>query len=439
MIKSEVGLKREIEVEVPTETVDAAFAEVYHKFAKDVKIKGFRPGKVPMHVIKSKYGEAIKEEILHDLVEKTYPEAVKEHDLKVASLPDIVEFDIKEGNPLHYTAKVEVMPDINSINLDELKLPEQKLDVSDTEVDLVVKYLRKKTAEFKTVEREAKAEDMLVLDLEKASDPKHILPDTGYNDTEIDLDSENTMPEFKEKLVGMKVGEERTVDVEYPEHFANKMLAGAKIGYKCKLKEVKERILPEENDAFAKAASEGKVETMLELRLKIREDIQRQKEQDQRQWQKRELMQQVIDKNKIDVPEAMVEKYIESALEEMKKENPKIDEGGIREYYQPIAEEAIRWNFLTDYLTEQEKIEVLASDTEKWIKSFAESYQMEMDKAKDLLSKTGKINEIRNSLLEEKIFDFLMTKVTYVPEEARATITAEGDKSETENKDDAAE
>lgn len=416
-IKSADGLVREIEIEVDAETVDAAFAEAYKKYSKEAKIKGFRPGKAPMSVIKSKFGDAIRDEVLDELMEKSYPEAVKEQDLRVASAPMIPpNIELKEGSPLKYTAKVEVLPEIEKINIEGLQLPEIEVEVRDPEVDAVVDYLRKKHAEIRPVEREAKEDDIIFADLTKTDDPDNVLEGDSFSDIEIDLASDITVKEFKDSLPGIKPGEEREVSVSYPADYNNKMLAGKSLKYLCKVKEVRERVLPPENDAFAKQVDE-EIETVLEMRMKIREDLKRQKEMDHSKWKSNEIQRQFLDKNQIDVPEAMIERYINGMIEDFQKQKKEIDEKTAREQYRPVAVNSIRWTILTAKLAIDENIEVLPEDTEKWIKRFADNYNMDMEKAREVLSKSGRIQEIRDSILDEKILDFLITKVTYIPQE----------------------
>jgi trigger factor len=431
-IKSSDGLIREIEVEIPAEKVDAAFAELYQKYRKEVKIKGFRPGKVPLSLVRSRFGEAIKSEVLQDLIGESYPEVIREHKLKVASPPDIPEYDLKEGSPLVYTAKFEVMPEIEKVDYENLQLPDEKPDVRDAEVDTVVEHLRRKAAEIRAVDRPATVEDVLQVDLFKIDDPDKVLDADKFEDIELDLSSQVTVSQFKETLKGIKAGEEREVKVDYPQDFSNERLAGKSITYRCKVREVKERVLPPENDAFAK--SQGKVETMLELRLKIREDLKLQKEIDQKQWEKQEIIRQIVQKNQIPIPESMIDKYIDSVINDMKEKKQPFDEKEVREQYRPVAADAIRRNWLIGRLAELENIEVLPSDTEAWIKEFADRYQMEPDKAKEVLSKAGKFDEIRDSILEEKVVDFLSWAVKRVPTVPEATITA-SDEGESADKD----
>jgi trigger factor len=433
-IKSSDGLVREIEVEIPVEKVDAAFAELYQKYRKEVKVKGFRPGKVPLSIVRSRFGEAIKNEVLQDLIGESYPEVIREHKLKVASPPDIPKYDLKEGSPLVYTAKFEVIPEIEKVDYENLELPDEEVEVRDAEVDAVIEHLRRKAAEIRGVDRPATEEDVLQVDLIKTDDPDKVLDADKFEDIELDLSSHVTVNEFRKTLKGIKAGEEREVKVDYAQDFSNERLAGKSITYLCKVRQVKERVLPPENDAFAK--SQGKVETMLELRLKIREDLKVQKELEQKQWEKQEIIRQIVGKNQIPIPESMINRYIDSVIKDMKEKKEAFDEKEVREQYRPIAADAIRRNWLIGRLAEIENIEVLPSDTEVWIKEFADRYQMEPDKAKEILSKAGKFDEIRDSILEEKVVDFLSWAVKRVPVVPEATITAGSDDKSADNEKD---
>ena len=431
-IKSSDGLVREIEVEIPADMVDAAFSEQYKKYQKEAKIKGFRPGKVPMTVIKTKFYDLIRGEVLQDLVSKSYPQVVREHKLKVASAPDFPEMDIHEGSPFKYTAKLEVMPEIEKVDYEKIVMPKEEIEVRDAEVDAVVEYLRKKKADIRKVDRAATKNDIMILDLTVLDDPNKLLETDKFDNIELDLSSEVTVKEFREALDGAKVDDEREVQVNYPEDFSNTRLAGKSIKYLCKIKEVKEKVLPEANDAFAKA--NGESETMLEMRLKIRNDLKKQKELDHKQWERGEVRRQVVEKNKILIPEAMIEKYLESIMEDMKKRNEPFEEKAVREQYRTVAEDSIRWNLLSEKLAELEKIEVFPSDTENWIKSFAENYKMELDKAKQMLAQSGRLQEIRDNLLEDKVIDHILSKAEYVKDIPDVKITA-GSESNEPNKE----
>lgn len=413
-IKSTEGLAREIEIEVDADTVNAAFSVAYKKYTKQSKLKGFRPGKAPLNIIKSTYGDAIKDDVLEELVKNSYSDAIKEHDLRVAGYPEVSDHNLEESTPLKYTAKVEVMPEIEKIDYDGLILPEDDFEVKDSEVDEVVDFLRKKHADVRPVERAIEKEDIIKIDIEKTADDDKVLQDDKFDDVEIDLSSDMTVAEFKEQLPGLKTGEEKEVEVKYPDDYNNKVLAGKSVKYLCKVKEVMERILPELTDAFAARVDE-KLATMLELKLKIREDLGNQKKSDREKWRSNEVQRQFLEKNQFDVPNSMIENYLDSMMEEFKKQKQEVDENS-RDRYRPMAVNGIRWSLLSNKIMTDEKIEVLPEDTEKWIKRFADNYNMDIAKAKEVLSGTGRIQELRNSILDEKLIEFLLSKVKFVPE-----------------------
>jgi len=412
-IKSSDGLVREIEIEIPAETVDAAFAEAYHKYRKEAKIKGFRPGKAPLTVIKGKFQAAIYEDVLQELVNKSYPDAVREHKLDIASHPKFPDLNLREGEPFVYTARVEIMPELNEVDFSGLTLPQDEIEVRDDEVDTVVEYLRKKHADVRPVERTAEKDDIVIVDLNKLEDPGNVLEGDSFAETEIDLGSGYTVKEFRDAIIGSKAGDEREITVEYPDDYSDERFAGKHVKYSAKIKEVKHRVLPPADDAFAKKT--GEVETMLEMRLKIHNDLKLQKERDRRQFNRDEIRRQLNEKNEIPIPDAMVKNYLDSLVEEFKQKNQPFEEDKVAEQYGPMAVSSLRWNMLMHQLAKSEKIEVLPSDTENWIKAFAEGYQMKFDEARDMLAKSGRIQEIRETILEDKVYDFLMAKVNYVP------------------------
>jgi trigger factor len=411
-IKSSDGLKRAIEIEIPADIVDAAFAERYHKYRKEANIKGFRPGKAPLAIIKTKFQEAIRDEVIQELVNDSYPQAIKENGLDVASPPRIPEIDLKEGAPFKYVAEVEVMPVIEKVEYADLTLPKEKIEVKDDELQTVVDYLRKKHSELRTVTRAAQSDDVLTVDLVKLDDPDKILDGDSFENNEVELSSQYTVKELREQLPGMKAGDEKEITVSYPADYSQKKFAGKTVKFKCTVKEVKERILPPMDDSFVKTI--GEQGTYLELRLKIRQDLVRQKELDLEKFYHETLRDQILNKNEIPVPQAMVINYLDSMKEDFRKNRQPYDDKTFDMQYGLLAENSLRWDMLMHKLAEQEKIEVLPSDTENWIKGFAERYKMEFDKAKEVLSKSGRNQEIKETILEDKVFDFLKNRAKFV-------------------------
>jgi trigger factor len=420
-VKTGEGLVRELSVVVPAERVQTEMDKKFVEVQQKAEIKGFRKGKVPMNMIKNMFTNEVKADVVDDLIKETLPEAVKEHDLKVATRPTLTEFDFNEDGGFHYTAQVEVFPEVGTIAYAGIKITKEDGEITDKDVNDMVEYMRKRMATVRPVEREAQSSDWVTVDLKKIADPKLVLQTDSFPNSEVDLSNPVTIKEFREQIPGMKIGEEKKIEVVYPEDYSDRVFAGASITYSATLKTVKEVILPEVDDHFAKETGIG--ETLLEMRLKIREDLKRQRDDAYRRNQRHELVHQMTDINAIPIPEGMVAEYLESVIEDFKKQYPKAtteDEEQIKQNYRHVGIEAMRWDLIWHQLAGQEKIEVLPSDTEKWIDEFAQRNQITKEQAAEALNKSGKVSSLRDSLLEEKVLDFLMTKADVVASDKKA-------------------
>ncbi len=412
-IKEIEELVRELSIKIPAEVANKEMEKMFSELCRNAAIKGFRKGKAPMNIIKSKYGDEVKADVADQLIRSSYPKAIEENLLKVASQPTVTNLNFDDEGAFQYTAKVEVMPGIDAIDFSNLEVTAIDMQVKDEDVDALAQTVRTMFAEFRHVDREIRSDDVMVADLKKVYDPGLVLKSDLINDVEIDLAKKSTVKEFKEQLPGMKVGDEKEIEVMYGDDYPDSAFAGACIRYNCKVKEVKERILPEFDDSLAKRT--GKAETALELRLKLREDIERQQASDLRRVHKSQIIRQVCEQNRIPIPESMVSDYLNAIVEEEKSNDPALDEEEVRKSSREVAVNTLRWNMLYHHIAEQEKIEVSSSDTDQMIEGLAGNYNMTFEQAKQALERSGKIASIRDTMLEEKVLDFLIGKAKAVP------------------------
>ncbi len=409
-IKELDKLVRELSIEVPAETVTTKLEAKFRDVQRSVTLKGFRKGKAPMNVIKQMYDNEVRDDVAEELIKATYPDAVRQHTLRVASYPTVNKLDFLDDGRFAYTATVEIFPEIGKVNFDGMVLETREIEVTDEEVNEIVELLRKRHSDVREVEREARDGDVIVVDIEKTYDPENVLPQDKFENSEVDLGSKLTVKEFKENLAGMKVGDQKEIEVKYEQDYPDKQFAGAHLKYRATIKKVKERILPEINDGFAKMT--GEAETALELRMKIREQLKQQKTDELNRAHRNQVIAQLGEKNEIPIPKAMVEEYLNSVVEDFKKQYQDVNEEEIRKNYEPVGVNTLRWNLLLHQVAKQENIEVLASDTENLIKKFADNYKMTPEQAKENLQKSGNIADLRESLLEDKVIDFLVSKAT---------------------------
>jgi len=413
-VKELDGLYRELEVEVPADTFKQEMEKEFEDVRKKVTLKGFRRGKAPMNVIKSSYGESVRADVVEKLIKSSYPDAVTSQTLRVASPPQVSDLKFGDDGGFTYKAKVEVFPEVKKVNFDKLELVTGANEVTDEEINNFIEMLRERRAEFRELTRPVKETDTVTVDLTKVKDPKLALKQNDFPDTTVDLSSALTVKEFKAGLSGMNIGDEKEITVKYDKEYTDKALAGTEITYKAKVKAVKEKILPEIDDLFAKSAAD--VPTVLELRTKAREELNRQKDNARKKQFKTELIKQMVAQNQVPVPESMVENYLEHVTEDLKKQQAKFDEAEILKSYRPVAEETIRWQMLYHKLAEQEKIEVLPADVENVINRMAQAYKITPEQAKQALGQSGRIEDIRDSLLEEKVVDLLIGRAKKVKE-----------------------
>jgi trigger factor len=409
-IKEIDKLVRELSVEVPADTVTTKLEAKFRDVQRSVTLKGFRKGKAPMDVIKRMYNNEVRGDVAEELIKSTYPDIVKEHTLRVASYPTVKTLDFTDEGGFNYTATVEIFPEIEKVNFDGMVLETREITVTDEEVDDIIELLRKKHSDVREVQREARDGDVIVVDIEKVYDPENVLAQDKFENSEVDLGSKLTVKEFKEQLAGMKVGDEKEIEVKYEEDYPDKQFAGAHLKYRAKVKAVKERILPEINDGFAKMT--GEAETALELRMKIRDQLKQQKTDELNRAHRNQVIAQVCEKNEIPIPKAMVEEYLHSVIEDFKKQYQDVNEEEIRKNYEQIGVNTLRWNLLLHQTARQENIEVLPADTENLIKKFADNYKITPEQAKENLQKSGNIADLRESILEDKVIDFLVGKAT---------------------------
>ena len=409
-IKEKEELLKELSVEIPVETVNKIVDRKLSELQKESELKGFRKGKVPMDIIVKTFGDKVKYEAAEDILKETYPEVIKENDLKVASYPNVTAMDYNDKGELCYTATVEVFPEIDKVDVNGLNLPDNKAEATDDDVNEVVEMMQKNFAEVRTVERPINKTDLVILDIEKLEDNKNVIPQQKFENSEVDLSNKMTIKEFQEQLPGLNKGDEKEIFVKYADDYQDEKFAGAKLKYKCIVKEVKERILDDLNDAFAKKTGQG--ETMLELKLKVRENIQMQKDEEKGRERKSLVIEHINKKNEIPVPKTLVEDYLKNVVTDIKAKHKdqKIDEAEIKKNYESVGVSTIRWNMLMHKLAEQEKIEVNEDDTQKLIQKFATNYNITPQQAIESIQKSGQIADFRESILEEKVIDFIVSK-----------------------------
>jgi len=408
-------LVREVSIEIEPAEVNKKLESKFSEVQRDVTLKGFRKGHAPLNIIKSQFADEVKADVADELIKATISEALRERALPVATPPTVTDLNYTDNGGFNYTARVEVFPTIPPIAFDNLKVSFYDLTVTDEEVDRAAEQVRKAYAERRTVTRAVGEGDIVVVDLVQTFDSPKEEPEKAYPDSVIELSNPLTVKEFREQLPGLTAGDTREIEVHYAADYPDEEFAGATVRYRTTVKEVREEIQPAFDDYLAKRT--GHAQTALELRMKIREDLKAQKERELRRYHRNEIVQQVIERNKVSVPAGLVKEYLDAMVKDLRRQDSTADEAELRGAYHGMATAALQWNLLSDHIARQENIQVTREDTDKVIKRFAENYEITEAEAREGLRRSGKYDNITDTLREEKVLDFLISKAEVVKKE----------------------
>jgi trigger factor len=409
--------KREIEVEIPPEEVSRETDALIQKYQKLARIPGFRRGHVPASVIRQRFSQEIQNDVVDALVPRYFRKETERLGLVPVSEPRVTDLHAQQGEPLHFKASFDVMPEVKVEGYKELRADHPEISVTDQEVEESLKGLQEQKAIFSPIEGRAIAKgDYAQVSLDGT--PKQ--PEAGTKPVRMDevlveIGGPNTMPEFTENLRGASVGEERSFDVHYPEAFADERLRGKIFSYKVKVMAIKEKSLPELNDDFAKEL--GEFSTLDELRKRIREGMEHDRRQSAEREAKDKLLSELIRRNDFQVPEALVEHQIDVRLERglralaaqglSSEQIKKMDVPRLRAGQREQAVQEVKASLLLERVAELEKIEVPDQEITSEIEALAKQTNQTVDAIRARLTRDGALDRIRNRIRNEKALDFL--------------------------------
>lgn len=404
-VNSEPNCRKILDIELPQEDVQAEIENQILQYRAKATIPGFRRGKAPLGLVRKQFIDNIKGDAFEALIPKAYDEAILQENIRPVDQPKLSNVEFDEDKPLKFRAEIEVYPEFELKGYTNLKFTKKVKEVSDKDVTDALAYMQRQNAEFIPVERKCHDNDLAVVDLIKRYDKLNQLKDDKLENVEVDLGGESVLKEFKEGLRGMAIGEMKDIEIKYPDNYSDKQFAGNEIKYTAIVKEVKEIKLPELNDEFA--VNFAKMESLEKLKSEIRENLVHQANSEADNALKGDMIKQIVDNNRFEVPNSMVEKYLQSVTEDFKKRYKDVDELKLRQSFRGIGEDTIRWQFILRQIADKENIKVSQDDRADWVKKFAGMYNMTEQTAREALGKAGKFEDIDDSLLEKKVLDFI--------------------------------
>lgn len=395
--------------QVPAEEMEKERAAVRAELRRELRIPGFRKGKVPAGYIEKNYADVIATDAVRNMLPVVYEQGLARERLLPLGDPRFENVEFADGG-LKFDAAIEVRPDVVLKGYDRVRVEAPKRVVADEDVDRAVASLRERLAVFETVDRPATSSDTAVIDyvpLDAAGAPEEKSRVKGYT---VSLASESLLDEFRTGLIAMKAGDEKEIRVAYPADFGDAELAGTSRTFRVRVAEVKQKLLPEVDDAFAKRV-DPETAGLLEFRLRIRKELEAEEEGRHRREVDDKIVDAVIAENPFEVPEVMVENYLASLVDEDRRHrggaSDAAREDEIRQLFRASAERMIRRYFVLDAIKRQENIAVTASDVDERIRRMAEHLGRPEADVRRALEQPARRRGFENDLLDEKAMAFL--------------------------------
>lgn len=389
-----------VTVEITRAELEPSLNKVYLKVRKDITMPGFRKGKVPRMVIEAAYGKHV---FFEDAVEEMFPDIYKEcvltQDMKPVGRPGVSKLDIGDDDSVTLVIETDLYPEVTLGQYKGLEIEKADVVVSESEIDTEVERMAQNVARITTVDRAAAEGDTAVIDFEGFKDGVAFAGGKG-EDYELKLGSHTFIPGFEEQVVGMSAGEEKDINVTFPENYHEESLAGAPVVFKVKVREVKETVVPEKDDEFVKDVSE--FDTMAELRADIEKRIRDEKQAGIDRAFENAAIEKAVANMTVEIPDSMVEEELERQMErmdyELRSQGASLEAyaqmmGGnldnIKNSLRPGALSSVKTNVMLDAVVDAEKIEVTEEECEEEYGKLAESYKLDVEKVKEILDLDG--------------------------------------------------
>jgi trigger factor len=411
--------KREIQVEIPVEDVNRQTDSLIQKYQKVARIPGFRRGHVPASIIRQRFSEEIKTDMVEALIPRFFRQEAERLSLHPVSQPRVTDLHLHDGEPLRFKAAFEVLPEIKLEGYKELRADKPEIAVSEADVEQALADLRERHASFNPVEGRALADgDFAQVSLDgnpKAEQKSGEGQPVHMDEVLVEIAGQNTMPEFTEHLRGTSAGDERTFDVNYPADTQDKRLAGKTFSYAVKVQSIKQKSLPELNDEFAKTL--GEFQTVDDVRKAIREQMESERKHEAEHAAKEKLVGELIQRNDFEVPDSLIEQQIDIRLERglralaaqglTAEQMKKMDLPRLRAGQREQAVHDVKAALLLERVAEEENIQVSDEEFDRELESLARQSKQTSEAVRARLTRDGGLDRIRTRIRNEKTLDFL--------------------------------
>ncbi|MFW5998481.1 MAG: trigger factor [Bacillota bacterium] len=417
--KEKEGNTVTLDIKVEKDKVNEALQSAYKKVVKEVEIPGFRKGRVPRKVLEARYGEEILyKDALDIIIPEAYQKAIEEEDLEPIDQPEIDDYYIAKDEPATFTAVVEVKPEVELGEYTGFDVESEQVEISEEEIDEYLTSIQERNSQLENTDKTFVQDgDYVIMDFEGTIDGE-AFPGGSGEEYGLEIGSGNFIPGFEAELIGHKVGEEFEFDITFPEDYQADDLAGETATFQVDIKEIKQKVVPELDDEFAKDVSE--FDTLEEYKEEIKSRMKQDKRNQSDSQFQQELLEKISENTSIDIPEIMIEDelnnmYRNFAMQISQQgmsiddyfEQTGMDEESWKEQNYEAAANRVRNNLILEAISDKEEIEVNDEDIEDKIKEFADRFDQEPEQLKEQLKKTGRIEGLKSDIKLEKTIDFL--------------------------------
>ncbi len=417
-VESSEGLERKLKIAVPEDQISEAVQQKLQQLTRTVKIKGFRPGKVPLKVVRQRYGGQVREEVIGDLVQKTFYEAVSQEKLRPAGMPSIDTSAAAEGEGLEYTATFEVYPEIEPADLGGRRIEVPATGIGDEDVEKMLETIRRQNATWEEVERPCETGDRVVVDYTGTINGEPF-PGGSGEDMAIELGQGRMIPGFEDGLVGAAAGESRTLELTFPEDYHASEVAGKPARFEVNVKKVEAPKLPEVDDALAERLGirEGGVEAM---RAEIRTSMEREAEKTLKEKRKQAVMDALLEANPVDVPEALVTSESQNMAQQMASNL--MQQGMQREQlsgldpsiFREQAERRVKLGLILAEIVQKQGLKVEPGELREAVEAIAAPYEHPEEVVKWYFGDKQRLSEVESAVLEEKVVEWALEQMEVV-------------------------
>ena len=407
-VESTGTLERRMRVELPAERIEKEIETRLRKVGRTVRIKGFRPGKIPPKVVRQRYGGQVRQEVLSELMQKSYSDAVIQENLNPAAGPKIVPEATGDGKDFAYVATFEVLPEVSLKGLDKIEVEKPEVEISDDDREAMILNLRKQKAGFEPVERAAKEGDRVIVDFEGTLKGEPVKGGKG-TEVPVTLGQGQMLPDFEKALYGVKAGEEKTFKVKFPKDYHAEDLAGQKVEFAIKVHRVEEEKLPPLDDSLAElyGVEEGGLE---QLRADVVSNMEREAAEKVKADVKEQVMNALLELNPIDVPSSLIHQEMHSRQHEAMRRLgiEEHDKAPPVENFRPGAEKSVRLGLLMRQLIEDKGITVDPDRVKTKVEEICSGYEQAEEMVASYLSNPQVMTQIEPIVLEEQAVDWLV-------------------------------